>query len=251
MTAGKGGGQPGRRPYSIVEVLNRDWDELVHRHRGSMPTWSRRQGALSGYASLDDVLVAAQGQPDVILGALLTEVSNGDQLAGRVVLQALMGRIVRMSRRDPSAGVDDYVAALWCQIQTYPLASRPVRIAANLSMDTLKAVCAERRWLQSGEVTTWPPEVFWEEGRWAGADWGVDRGEPQPVSAELVLRAGRDLELVDQATHALLVSVYVDELSGSEAARRHRTSPSSVRVRCSRAVRRLAAHAGALLSEAA
>jgi DNA-directed RNA polymerase specialized sigma24 family protein len=251
MTAGKGGGQPGRRPYSIVEALNRDWDELVHRHRGSVPPWSRRQGALIGYDSLDNVLAAAQGQPDVILGALLTEVSNGDQLASRVVLQALMGRIVRMARRDPSAGVDDYVAALWCQIQTYPLASRPVRIAANLSMDTLKAVHAERRWLRSGEVTTWPPEVFWEESHWAGADWAVDRSEPQQVSAELVLRVGRDRAFIDQATHALLASVYLHELSGAEAAERHRTSPTSVRVRCSRALRRLAAHASELVSEVA
>src|SRR5688572_25297986 len=150
MTAGKGGGQAGRRPHSIVEALNRDWDELVHRHRGSLPCWSRRHEALVEYESLDDMLAAAQGHPDAILGALLTEVSNGDQLAGRVVLQALMGRIVRMAGRDPSAGIDDYVAALWCQIQTYPLVSRPVRIAANLSMDTLKAVHAERRWLRQG-----------------------------------------------------------------------------------------------------
>jgi DNA-directed RNA polymerase specialized sigma24 family protein len=251
MTAGKGGGQAGWRPYSIVEALNRDWDELVHRHRGSMPGWSRCHEALVGYESLDDVLAAAEGQPDAILGALLTEVSKGDQLAGRVVLQALLGRLVRMARRDPSAGVDDYVAALWCQIQTYPLASRPVRIAANLSMDTLKAVYSERRWLREGEVTPWPPEVFWEERHGGRAEWAVDQGGSQPLSAELVLRAGRDRALVDQATHALLVSVYVDELSGSKAAERHRTTPGSVRVRCSRAVRRLAAHASELLSEAA
>jgi DNA-directed RNA polymerase specialized sigma24 family protein len=251
MTAGKGGGQAGRRRHSIVEALNRDWDELVYRHRGSLPGWSRCHEALVGCESLDDVLTAAEGQPDAILGALLTEVSKGDQLAGRVVLQVLLGRIVRMARRDPSAGVDDYVAALWCQIQTYPLATRPACIAANLSMDTLKAVHAERRWLRWGEVTPWPPEVFWEERHWAGAAWAVDQDEPQPLSAELVLRAGRDRALIDQATHALLVSVYVDELSGSKAADRHWTTPGSVRVRCSRAVRRLAAHASELLTEAA
>jgi DNA-directed RNA polymerase specialized sigma24 family protein len=251
MTAGKGGGQAGRRPYSIVEALNRDWDELVHRHRGSLPGWSRCHEALVEYESLDDVLAAAEGQPDAILGALLTEVSKGDQLAGRVVLQALLGRIVRMARRDPSAGVDDYVAALWCQIWTYPLASRPLRIAANLSMDTLKAVYSERRWLRDGEVTPWPPEVFWDERYSGGAAWAVDQSDPQPLSAEVVLRAGRDLALIDRATQALLLSVYVHELSGSEAAERHWTSPASVRVRCSRAVRRLAAHASELLSEAA
>ena len=83
-----------------------------------------------------------------------------------------------------------------------------MRIAANLSMDTLKAVYAERRWFREGEVTPWPPEVFWEERHWAGADWAVDRGDPRPLSAELVLRAGRDRALIDQPTHALLVSVY-------------------------------------------
>ena len=63
----------------------------------------------------------------------------GDQLAGRVVLQAVIGRMVRMAQRDPRAGIDDYLAQLWCAISSYPLQRRPVRIAANLSMDTLKA----------------------------------------------------------------------------------------------------------------
>ena len=252
MAAGKGGRQTGRRPYSIVEALNRDWDELVHRHRGSMQCWSRRHEALPECGSLDDLLAAAQGQPDAILGALLTEVSTGDQLAGRLVLQALLGRIVRMSSRDPAAGVDDYIAALWCQIQTYPLASRPVRIAANLSMDTLKAVHGERRWLREGEVTPWPPEVFWSERPWTGAARATGGGhDSNQLSAAGVLRAGRNRALIDDATHALLVSVYVDELSGSEAAKQHSTSAASVRVRCSRAVRRLAAHSSALLSEVA
>jgi DNA-directed RNA polymerase specialized sigma24 family protein len=251
MVTGKGGGQAGRRPHSIVEALNRDWDELVHRHRGSLPGWSRRHEALVGYESLDDLLVAAQGHPDAILGALLTEVSSGDQLAGRVVLQALLGRMVRMARRDPSAGVDDYVAALWCRIRTYPLATRPVRIAANLSMDTLKSVHAESRWLREGEVTPWPPEAFLAECHGCGGEVTIRRVQGPELSAVSVLRAGRDRALIDDSTHELMVSVYVHEISGPEAAKRHRTSPASVRVRCSRAVRRLAAHASELLVEAA
>ncbi len=41
----------------------------------------------------------------------------------------------------------------------------------------------------------------------------------------------------------LLHAVYVDGLSGVEAAARHATTPGSLRVRCSRAVHRLAEHA--------
>jgi DNA-directed RNA polymerase specialized sigma24 family protein len=167
------------------------------------------------------------------------------------VLQALLGRIIRMAGRDSWAGVGDYVAALWCQIQTYPLASRPVRIAANLSMDTLKAVHAEPRWLRHGEVTPWPPEAFWDERAGGGADLAIRWAERPVLSAELVLRAGRERALIDDSTHALLLSVYVHELSGAEAAERHWISPASVRVRCSRAVRQLAAHSSELLAEAA
>jgi DNA-directed RNA polymerase specialized sigma24 family protein len=246
-----GGGLAGRRPCIIVEALNRDWDELVYRHRGTLHSWSRPYAALMEYESLDDLLAATQGYPDAILGALLTEVSKGNQLAGRVILQALLGRIVRMATRDPWAGVDDYVAALWYRIQTYPFTSRPTRIAANLSMDTLKTVHDERRWLREGEVTPWPPEAFCDERLSGGARLADVREEEVQLSAASVLRAGRDRELIDDSTHALLVSVYVDELNGREAAERHWTSPVSVRVRCSRAVRRLASHASELLAEAA
>ena len=240
--------RPSGRPRgAIVEALNRDWDELVDRHRGSVRGWSRRHGALAECRSLADVLLAARGQPDAVLGALLTEVSTGDQLAARVVLQALLGRVVRMAARNSTAGLDDYVSALWCRILTYPLARRPTRIAANLSMDALKTVSSERRWLRDGEVTPWPPEVFWQECH----ELLFGPPEPDGVEASEVLRVGRDRGVIDGPAHALLLSVYVDELTGFEAAERHWTSAESVRVRCSRAVRRLAAHRDELLADVA
>lgn len=247
MAVGSSKGQSGRQRSTIVEALNRDWDELVDRHRGSVRGWSRSHGALAECHTLADVLLAARGQPDAVLAALLTSVSNGDQLAARVVLQAMLGRVVRMALRDPGAGIDDYVSALWCRILTYPLAARPIRIAANLSMDALKTVFHERRWLREGEVTPWPPEVFWDEQH----EVLFVRRAADSVAAPDVLRAGRDRGVIDEPLHALLVSVYVDELTGSEAADRHRTSAQSVRVRCSRAVRRLAAHRDELLADVA
>lgn len=235
------------RPHgTIVEALNRDWDEQVDRHRGSVHRWSRCHGALAGCESLAEVLLAVRGQPDAVLGALLTEVSTGDQVAARAVLQALLGRMVQMAGRDHSAGIGDYVSALWCQIHAYPLAARPERVAANLALDTLKSVVRERRWLREGEVSPWPPELFHDELLGPPA---VD--EERRFSAHEVLRAGVDRGLIDAPTHEVLVSVYVDELSGSEAAGRHWTSTASVRTRCSRAVRRLAAHRDELLAAVA
>ena len=130
---------------------------------GTVSRWADRHDVLAPCGSFDDVLSAARLDSDPILAALLTEVSIGDQLAGRVVLQALIGRMVRMAQRDPRAGIDDYLARLWCAINSYPLSRRPVRIAANLSMDTLKAVSREHRWLGRGDVTLWPSSESLEE----------------------------------------------------------------------------------------
>ena len=145
-----------RRGISLVDALDREWCELVHDHGEAVARWAHRHDVLAPYGSLEQVLSAARLNSDPVLVALLTEVSVGDQLAGRVVLQALIGRMVRMAQRDARASIDDYLAQLWCMINTYPLTRRPARIAANLSMDTMKAVLAERRWLGRGEVTLWP-----------------------------------------------------------------------------------------------
>jgi DNA-directed RNA polymerase specialized sigma24 family protein len=242
----------GRSEFAIVDALNDDWRELVHRDRGTVRRWSQRQAALAACDSLDDVLSAVQLNSDATLRALITEVSNGEMLAGRIVLQSMLGRLVRMAQRDRQAGIDDYIAALWCVARTYPLAARPVRIAANLSMDAFKAVYRERHWPGQGVVTPWPPHRFTDEAVCYGAACPgrlPDSDEPS-ATAMGVLDAGCRLRLIDEPTRRLLHSVYVDGLSTAEAARRHLTSPGSVRVRSSKAVKRLAAHA-AQLAEAA
>jgi len=168
------------------------------------------------------------------------------------VLQALLGLMVRMAARDGQAGVDDYVSALWCQIRAYPLDRRPSSIAANLTLDTLKAVHRERRWLVRGEVTTWPPGDVFDEL----CDHAMRRtaaGPPSPadlVGAADVLATAYELGLIDQSTRAILVGVYLEGLTGVDVAQRHGTSPGSVRARCSKAVRRMAESAPALLKAA-
>jgi len=238
----------GRSEYAIVDALNHDWRELVHCDRGTVLRWSQRYAALATCNSLDDVLSMGQLNSDATLSALLTEVSNEDMLAGRTVLQSMLGRLVRMAQRDHQAGIDDYIAALWCVIRSYPLPARPARIAANLSMDAFKTVYWERQWLRQGVVTPWPPHRFVdgavshrlaESGQLPETDGG-------PPTAVEVLSAGFRLRLIDEPTRRLLHSVYVDGLSSDEAARRHLTSSGSVRVRSSKAVKRLADHAARL-----
>jgi hypothetical protein len=242
-----------RREFSIVEALDREWYELVRDHRQTAARWADQHDALAACRTLDDVLSAVRLDSDPVFAALLAEVSIGDQVAGRVVLQALLGRMVRMAQRDPRSSVDDYLALLWYVINNYPLQRRPARIAANLSLDTLKAVSREHRWLGFGDVTLWPSSESLEELLSPVGLDGTPDDSPLAVDVEVleVLEAGRQLRLIDDSTSTLLHSVYIDGMTGTQSARRLHTSAGTIRVRCSKAVRRLAAHAVQLVDAAA
>jgi hypothetical protein len=90
---------------TLVEALDQEWRELVRDHRIAVARWAERHCVLAPCRSLDDILSAAKLNSDPVLAALLAEVSRGDQLAARVVLQALMGRMVRMAQRDRRSSV--------------------------------------------------------------------------------------------------------------------------------------------------
>jgi DNA-directed RNA polymerase specialized sigma24 family protein len=152
--------------------------------------------------------------------------------------------MVRMAQRDPGASIDDYLARLWCAIESYPLERRPARIAANLSMDTLKAVSREHRRMGRGDVTLWPSSELLEELLPPASLDGsrYDSAQPVDMEARRVLEAGSLLGLIDDSAVALLRSVYVDGMTSIEAARRFNTSAGMVRARCSKVVRELATH---------
>jgi DNA-directed RNA polymerase specialized sigma24 family protein len=248
-----GTGETRGNAFRIVRALNDEWEELVSRQTGAVARWRSRHSVLSGCLHLDDVLLAARQDGDSVLGALLSENRVGDELAGRTVLQAMLGKVVLLALRDRDAEVDDYVTAMWCRIRTYPLQTRPRRIAANLALDTLKAVKIERQWgTRAVSVATLPPgDQLDRLSTEAAVRQGTDHNaELACLTAGRVITAADQLGLIDGQTRAVLLSVYSDGLSGRDAARRHQTSPGMVRFRCSRAVRRLAQHAS-LLADAA
>jgi DNA-directed RNA polymerase specialized sigma24 family protein len=216
-------------PRRIVDDLNADWQQLVESHGAD---WDERVGP------------ASRGC-DVTLHALLTQAQLGDVLAARTVLQSLLGRLVQMASRDPRSPVDDYVAAAWCVLARYPLQARPVRIAANLALDTLKAVRRETDgWSRGGGSPPWLAGAQLEPlAEQEAQRRELDHGAAASLDAARVIAAGRRLRLLDEPAGRLLEQVYVRGASGAETARRHGSTAGSVRVRCSRAVQVLAAHA--------
>jgi DNA-directed RNA polymerase specialized sigma24 family protein len=233
-----GSAQVSERRFAIVNALNDEWDRLVDSRVDTVAAWRGRHPALAGCADLEDVLRAVRRAPDEVLGLLLGEVRAGDALAGRVVLQAMLGKVVRMALRDRRAGVDDYVAALWCRVRTYPLDRRPARIAANLALDALKDVTAERRAVGREVATPWPPGDHLEQlvGR------RLAEADTPDLDAGRVLRAAVRLRLLDPRACALLHTVYVQGRASAAAGQQHQMTPELVRYHCSRAVRRLRDH---------
>jgi len=222
-----------RSPFALVDALNREWAARAA-NPGSRP-------------DLDRSVDAARCGDDTALHDLVGATLSGDQLAGRAVLQSQLGRLVRMAVRDRRATVDDYVSAFWCALACYPLQRRPVRIASNLALDTLKLVHRDRQWLGRSPAAVHP----------VGRDLeplldGLRRpveDQEEPQAADVIL-AGERLRLIDGPTGRLLHAVYVDGLSGRDAAVSCATTPGSLRVRCSRAVHRLAEHASELAEAA-
>ncbi len=240
LGAGARAGKRARSP--VLRQLDREWLDLQDDRaaRAACAGWAARHAGLRGCSGPAEVLARVAGDPDAVLLALLEEAVAGDALAARVVLQALLPKMVRMAALDRTAEVDDYVTALWCEVVAYPVRRRRASVAANLALDTLKAVQRDRR--PRLDVAVPPHLVVLAADRRPGHLVGSPPASAPGPSAAEVLRVAREHHLVDPGTRELLSSVYAEGLSGDAAARRHGLSPAAVRNRCSRAVRVLARH---------
>lgn len=206
--------------------LDAEWRHLVESDPPQPRAWRRDCPAFAGASGLAGVVSAIAADPDRALLHLLEVHAGGDALAGRVVLQAVLGKLVLLARTDPAASLDDYLAAAWERIATYPT-SRRTSVAANLVLDALKAVKREQR-----RPAATPPVA------------------PREPDAASILWVASDLGLIDPTAVATLEAVYLDGCSGVDAARRLGTTPGAVRVRCHRAVRALRSHAAELATAA-
>jgi DNA-directed RNA polymerase specialized sigma24 family protein len=200
--------------------LNSEWVELVATSAAPVADWVQHCPELAQARDLDEILTSVPAAPDAVLGALLQLGAAGERLAWRVVLQAMLGKAVRLScgREERLA---EAVAELWVVIAEYPLQRRPRSIAANLAW-------ALRRRLAG------PPMVVGDPAS----------GEPSggPTGAQ-ALATARRLGLIDARAHLTLWLVYIDGLSSTQAAAELGTTPDLVRYHCSRSLRRLAGRA--------
>lgn len=218
-----------------------DWESLTERGSDHLPGWVERHPVFAGCADLDDILDAIRGEPDTGLGALIAEDQAGCPLAARVVLESMRPKMLRMAYADPHAEPADYLAHLWLVIRRYPLHRRAERIAANLALDTLKAVKSE----QDDHLLPLESDRLDQLQTRADLTW------PQTsLTVRSVLQTAEQLGLIDRLTRVVMCSVYADGLPGRRAASRHNIGHNALRQRCSSAMRTLADHAEELVAAA-
>ena len=242
-----------RSPFRLIDGLNAEWERLSATSCDHVEQWRHHHPALSDCRELPDVLAVVAQDPDWVLAALLQATADGDELAGRTVLQTMLGKIVRMASMDRTATADDYVAAMWCRIRTYPLRQRPRSIAANLALDVLKAVRRESSWgRQARDVAlVSSADVMDFLHTRSVARNALDHGEEiSRLTADEVITMATSLGLLDAKSREVLTTVYADGLSGRAAAERHGTTAAMIRYRCSKAVRRLSRHSATLVEAA-
>lgn len=200
-----------------LNALNSEWQALLPGSAGQLAEWTATEPALAGADDLGGVLVLIRENADDVLSALLRLGSAGQLLAHRVVLQTMLGMVVRLCATRPAL-LPEAISELWLAIVDYPLERRPRAIAANLAWTV-------RRALHTVAPPVPPP------------------AEPDGPDAASVLADARRLGLIDEVTHRTLWTVYVAGLTSQQAAAVLGTTAGAVRWRCSHALRRLAGRA--------
>lgn len=153
----RGGFRPTAR--NMAAQFNDEWERLRASAEAAagLARWAARSGWLTlpgaaGLDSLDNIVQYVQDRErageerDAVLLHLLAQCQQGDRLAGRVVLQVMLPKAIRLARSTAThpdwtgtfdeAGAE-VLAALWVSIASYPLERRPGRVTANLALDTL------------------------------------------------------------------------------------------------------------------
>jgi len=255
-----------RTSSTLAGRLNLEWARLCEAPASgeALDRWAVAQPVLAGARSLDDLRSRVGGDDvearDAVLLALLELAQGGDQLAGRTVLQAMLGKAVRVANGvadrpdmhgDREEAVSVAVAALWQVIATYPVLARPSRVAANLALDTVALV--QRGHTGSSYFRRTFPEMPVADLRTVGEgvhhDVGPDQ-PPGPADAELYVLLAWDVRagVLDLDAARLLARVYtVDQdgvpVDGRAIAAQEGISWSTLRQRCNRLAHRLGAAA--------
>ncbi|HWL44478.1 MAG TPA: hypothetical protein VNQ73_16175 [Ilumatobacter sp.] len=205
---------------SVTALLDAEWATLAcgPSARRALIRWSRSHAALGGLVDFA-ALLDRRRDPMAANGVLaaLAALAPDDELAGRVLLQALVPGLVRLAANagydDPNA-LDEMVSLAWERIRTYPTTRRG-SVAANVLWDV-------RKWYRRHRVIEAPRSVPLDDVE----EWAVSVEEPveDAVLAGVALaelhQARRNGVISDSAL-ALIVRTRLDGEALADLAAEH------------------------------
>jgi hypothetical protein len=248
---------PASVPSPIYRQLCREWVELntLTSSTTTVRRWARLEPALAGHTRPGDIVDAIDtASPTVqndMLAALTRLLQAGHQLAGRVVLQAMLPKLLRITLRTSATSADNAwiedrhhitLAEFWEVLATYPLHRRPNKIASNLALDTLHRVSGVRR--PAPDIPLDPTELSTSmPNRFRTVDDPAHAIELSPhADLTQVITWGITREVITPTEGAVLADVYLPRQRRTriaDAAQTWGITQAAVRQRCSRARRRL------------
>lgn len=181
---------------SVTTLLDAEWATLASAPaaRRALIRWSRCHPVLAG---LDDfeMLLALRRDPSAAneVLAALAALAPLDDLASRVLLQALLPGLVRLATTaayDDPAALDEMVSLAWERIRTYPTTRRG-SVAANVLWDV-------RKWYRRHRSIEAPRSM--------PLDQLNEDAVPVDESVEDVVLAGVALAELDRARKAGVIS---------------------------------------------
>ena len=250
---------PGQAGGIFVQ-LSREWVRLagLPSVTSTLRRWAQAEPALLGIISLGgllDRIDSSRGmEEDRLLLALVRLAQGGQQLAGRVLLQAMLPKLARMVGRLGPTSSDDCsvedrrhiaVATFWEVLHAYPAERRRTTVAGNLALDTLHQLTSGRR-KPPRDIPLDPEEVADRLSTDTLEDLG-DVVDSLTADADLldVIAWGVGAGVITAEEETLLVTLYLPDVGGgwcgTDLARELGLSHTALRKRCSRARRRLIA----------
>lgn len=256
---------------SLYRQLIQEWVDLHQSPSTAVAVrrWVRLEPTLKGCATpgeiVDRIDRAPHAEKDELLLSLIRLAQDGNHLAGRTVLQAMLPKLSTIASRTStsitSTWSEDHrhitIAEFWQVLSDYPVERRPRRVAANLGLDTLNRISGVRK--RPNPVPVDPHESMHyldedcpprDRARYSYLRAGTDETE---IGSSFELNAASDLpqlllwarqaQLLTQEEVELLSTVYLladrPTAGYAAAAEAQGVSQAALRKRCSRTVRRL------------
>lgn len=229
---------------ALLHQLNSEWSSLSC---SPVTHWHTAIPELVACIDADDVLSLIPSFPDAILTGLVRLAQEGDELAQRTVLQAMLPKLVLMSirgvARSQEAPFDDLVASMCARIQLHPL-HRESSTAGNLALDTLKD--AQKLWRSTpdAEVCLMTEDLEHFAAQHAR---GPEQTEDTHEELAQVLSVSHQQGWINESMQSLLWSVYGAGRPGGAVAEDLGCKPATVRSRCRNGVAALKSNRASLL----